>query len=89
MLSKEQIQEIRDALKKAKNPLFFFDDDPDLTGHYFPPLDIPIENRQCLIANPTEHILILSRTFGATIASTLKKESRLAHSSIILLEDLF
>ena len=29
MLSKEQIQEIRTILKKAKNPLFFFDDDPD------------------------------------------------------------
>lgn len=29
MLTKEQIQEIRTFLKKAKNPLFFFDDDPD------------------------------------------------------------
>ena len=29
MLTKEQIQEIRAFLKKAKYPLFFFDDDPD------------------------------------------------------------
>ncbi len=29
MLTKKQIQEIRDYLNKAENPLFFFDDDPD------------------------------------------------------------
>src|SRR3989344_6764795 len=29
MLSQQQIQEIRDALEQAKNPLFFFDDDTD------------------------------------------------------------
>ena len=29
MLKKEQLQEIRNFLKKSKNPLFFFDDDPD------------------------------------------------------------
>lgn len=29
MLTKNQIEEFRDYLKKAENPLFFFDDDPD------------------------------------------------------------
>jgi len=29
MITEEQIQEIRGYLKKAENPLFFFDDDPD------------------------------------------------------------
>ena len=29
MLTKKQIEEFRDYLKKAENPLFFFDDDPD------------------------------------------------------------
>lgn len=29
MLTKNQIEEIRNYLKKAENPLFFFDDDPD------------------------------------------------------------
>ena len=34
MLLKEQIEEFRDYLKKAENPLFLFDDDPDGTSSY-------------------------------------------------------
>ena len=29
MLSKKQIEEIRDSLEKSQNPLFFFDNDVD------------------------------------------------------------
>ncbi len=34
MIPEEQLQEIRDYLEKAENPLFFFDDDPDGLASY-------------------------------------------------------
>lgn len=49
----------------------FFDDNPLMKGTYFPGLAIPIEDRADLIANPTDRVLIMSRSFGDAIASKL------------------
>ena len=50
----------------------FFDDNPMLAGTYFPGVDRPVESRAALIDDPTPHVLIMSRSFGDTIAAELR-----------------
>lgn len=52
----------------------FFDDDPNAHGKYYPGIDIPIENKQDLLAHPTDVVLIMSHTFGPRLAAPLKEE---------------
>jgi SAM-dependent methyltransferase len=51
----------------------FIDDNPLLLGKYFPGINIPIEDRASLSANPTNNILVMSRTFGAKLVGDLKQ----------------
>lgn len=49
----------------------FFDDNPLLKGTYFPGLDVPVEDRDALLARATDRVLIMSRSFGGVIARNL------------------
>jgi 2-polyprenyl-3-methyl-5-hydroxy-6-metoxy-1,4-benzoquinol methylase len=66
-----------------------FDDDPRLTGRYFPPLDVAIETRRGLLDHPVPQLLIMSRSYGPAIAESLRSTGRLADTRITLIEDLF
>lgn len=69
--------------------LRFFDDDPNLTGRYYPPFDFPIETRADLLAKPVDCLLVMSTSFGPQIAETLKEEAQLKEMEIALLGDIF
>lgn len=56
-------------LKKIR----FFDDNSALYGSFYPGMDIPVENRQQLIAAPTDYVLVMSRTFGDRLAQGLRE----------------
>lgn len=62
----------------------FFDDDPELTGRYYPPFPAAIENRSALIERPVDELWIMSRTFGQRIASDLANMTQLARTAIHL-----
>lgn len=55
----------------------FFDDDASLHGRYYPPFVAPVESRDQLLANPTEELWILSRTFGKRLAAELRTHDTL------------
>ena len=67
----------------------FFDDDPDLTGRFLPPMAVPIECQSDLLARPVDSLLIMSRSFGTSIADSLRDRNKLASTQITLVEDLF
>jgi len=69
--------------------LRLFDDDIALHGRYFPPMPIPIEPRSCLLARPVDSLLIMSRTFGPALASTLRNNPALANCEIVTISELF
>jgi SAM-dependent methyltransferase len=50
----------------------FFDDNPLMKGSYFPGLAIPVEDRADLVSYPTNRVLVMSRSFGDTIAAALR-----------------
>jgi SAM-dependent methyltransferase len=52
--------------------LRFFDDNNALRGKYFPGFDIPIEGREGLISRPTDRVLIMSHTFGTSVANGIR-----------------
>jgi SAM-dependent methyltransferase len=64
----------------------FFDDDPTLTGKYYPPFNIPIENRKSLMSYPVQTLVIMSRTFGAVILTSLSSSGY--NGEIVLVEDI-
>lgn len=64
----------------------FFDDNSAWTGLYLPPFSCPIENRSSLLLQPVDDVLILSRTFGETILSSLRTEGY--RGAITLLSEL-
>lgn len=66
----------------------FFDDDPDLTGRYYPPFNAPVETRAALIDDPVDELWILSRTFGERLRSALNAEPSLARCHIRVLDEL-
>jgi hypothetical protein len=37
-------------------------------------MDIPVESRDQLLKKPTEHVLIMSRTFGKKLAQELRRD---------------
>lgn len=71
------------------NSVRFFDDDPELTGRYYPPFQNVIENRKALIDKPVDELWIMSRTFGPGLAEELAKEDRLARTRILLVDQIF
>jgi SAM-dependent methyltransferase len=50
----------------------FFDDDPGLVSTYYPGIPIAIENRDALVGNPVDTLIIMSRTFGSSLRDTLR-----------------
>lgn len=60
----------------------FFDDDPYLHGLYYPPFNVPIENRMDLIAKPVDELWIFSYSFGDKIQKKLREHPEL-HSVVI------
>jgi 2-polyprenyl-3-methyl-5-hydroxy-6-metoxy-1,4-benzoquinol methylase len=65
----------------------FFDDDPALLGTYYPGIPIVIESRDQLLRNPTDFILIMSRTFGENLAAELSKQLP-SSSKVLTIADL-
>ncbi len=49
----------------------FFDDDPLQQGHYLPGLDVVVEGQEALVETPTDHVLIMSRSFASQIRERL------------------
>jgi 2-polyprenyl-3-methyl-5-hydroxy-6-metoxy-1,4-benzoquinol methylase len=56
---------------EAYDGIRFFDDNPALTGTYYPGLPIPVEARDGLIASPPSCVLIMSLSFGDRIAASI------------------
>jgi SAM-dependent methyltransferase len=54
--------------------LRFFDDDPELQGKFLPPFQVSIETREKLLAEPVDYLVIMSRTFGNRIRSSLREQ---------------
>ena len=52
----------------------FFDDDPTLVDTYYPGIPIKIESGSALLENPTDSLLIMSRTFGPQLAERLRSQ---------------
>lgn len=75
-------------LVKPNMRLRFFDDDESLHGKYLPPFNIRVEPRSCLIENPVEILLIMSRTFAEEIRKGLRNHIRLKDMRIVLFSRL-
>ena len=63
------------ALLERDMSMRFFDDDPKLTGRYLPPFCSKIENRKQLLESPVDTLIIMSRTFGSKIRTSLISQS--------------
>lgn len=50
----------------------FFDDDPGLSGMYFPGIDVPVESRDDLYRSPPSTVLIMSLSFGERIRDAIQ-----------------
>jgi 2-polyprenyl-3-methyl-5-hydroxy-6-metoxy-1,4-benzoquinol methylase len=48
-----------------------FDDAPRLLGRYMPPFAAAVENREGLVRDPVDEVLIMSRAFGAAIEAAI------------------
>ncbi len=66
----------------------FFDDDPELTGRYYPPFPWPIENRAQLLNDPVDELWIMSRSFGAQLQDSLVTEPALRGCSLRLIDEV-
>jgi SAM-dependent methyltransferase len=66
----------------------WFDDDPALHGRFYPPIPIPVENRDALLARPVDELLIASWTFGETLRDELAGESALSRARVRTLADV-
>jgi 2-polyprenyl-3-methyl-5-hydroxy-6-metoxy-1,4-benzoquinol methylase len=66
----------------------FFDDNPKLHRKYFPGFSQPIENKQDLLSDPPDIILIFSKNFEKKIKNSLEAEN-LPGTSIVTWSDLF
>ena len=66
----------------------FFDDAERLQGRYYPPIDVPVESRNALVAHPVDDLLIMSRSFGEKLMSELAQEESLRRARFILPDEL-
>ncbi|WP_207000500.1 class I SAM-dependent methyltransferase [Trinickia mobilis] len=53
--------------------LRFFDDNPRLTGQYFPGIPVPIEDFSSLVAHAPSSLLIATRSFHSAIVTKLRE----------------
>ncbi|MBN3038365.1 MAG: class I SAM-dependent methyltransferase [Candidatus Omnitrophica bacterium] len=77
----------RGLIEKLNVRLRFFDDSASLAGRYLPGFNIRIENRDSLIKNPPDVILVYSFTFAKKIIETLKN-SVPKEAAVVSIEDL-
>jgi SAM-dependent methyltransferase len=68
--------------------LRYFDDDPLLEGRFYPPSDVAIEPRAALLADPVDHVIVASWSFGRQIAASLREERALAHAEVVTISDV-
>ena len=68
--------------------LRFFDDDPELTGRFYPPFPWPIENRAQLLDDPVDELWIMSRSFGEQLQDSLSTEPALGGCSLRLIDEI-
>ena len=73
---------------KAGVGLRFFDDDPNLHGRCYPPFAIQVESRDNLRENPTDEVVIMSRSFGEKIRTSLRQDEHLPRLEIRLFDDI-
>ncbi|MFY7790993.1 MAG: class I SAM-dependent methyltransferase [Polynucleobacter sp.] len=66
--------------------LRFFDDDKTQHGKYLPPFIFPIESRDALLSDPVTSVIVMSRTFGDRISSSLKSSGYVG--CVLTIEDL-
>jgi SAM-dependent methyltransferase len=66
----------------------YFDDDPRLHGLFYPPIDVAVEPRSALLADPVDELLIMSWTFGRRVAAELRSRPELAGTAIVTVEEL-
>jgi SAM-dependent methyltransferase len=59
------------ATKVGYSHCRFFDDNEFAWGTYYPGINIPVESRKQLLANPPDRLLIMSLSFGNKIKSEL------------------
>lgn len=64
----------------------FFDDSRSLLNKYYPPYSAKIEQRDDFVKNPTDYLIIMSRTFGAKLKSELGE--LVNKSKIVLVEEM-
>jgi len=64
----------------------FFDDDPAQQGKFLPPFPVAIAGREDLFANPVDHLVIMSRTFGQRIRDSLRQQGY--RGSIVSLDEM-
>ncbi len=76
-------------LRENLPPHRYFDDDPLLEGRFYPPSTVPIEPRAALLADPVDHLIIASWSFGRQIADSLHAEPALEGAEIVTLAELF
>ena len=65
--------------------LRFFDDDRELHRRYYPNFDYPVESFDDLKLNPTDKILIASRTFKEMIFEKIMRQTKLKQEDILFI----
>lgn len=75
----------RDKMPRTR----YFDDNPPAQGKYYPPIDVIVEPRARLLKEPTDIVLIMSRSFGKAILESLANEPALKKTTLLLIEELF
>ncbi len=65
-----------------------FDDTPEWHGKYFDGYEIPVENMDDFISNPTDNLLIMSLSFGEIIRNKLLAKNNNAKYNIFTLDDI-
>ena len=73
--------------KTSAERIRFFDDDPVLAGTYYPAIPVAIENQHNLLSSPVDTVLIMSRTFGVSLAEKLSSKLPVS-TKVITIADL-
>lgn len=75
-------------LLKPEINIRFFDDDRTKRKQFCPPIKIPFENRVDFLQQPTDELLVMSRSFGKKLVSELKQNPAVENTIFTLLEEL-
>ena len=67
----------------------FFDDNVNTNNHYFPGINILVENFDSLKKKPTDTVLVMSSFFGEQIKNKIVKLSSIEADNVITWEEIF